>query len=322
VSRVDPATTRIGWIGLGVMGSSMASHLIRGGYSLTVHTRTPERAAAVLSRGARWAKSPRAVAELSDVVFTMLGFPTDVDQVIRGAQSIDGDSAVGNQGVLAGASAGTILVDMTTSRPSLASAIAQAASEAGCIALDAPVSGGDVGARNGSLSIMVGGDEGAYQSLMPLWSLMGKTIIHHGGPGSGQRAKLVNQTLIASNMIGVCEALLLAERSGLDLERVLGSVSVGAAGSWSLQNLAPRMARQDWSAGFFVEHFVKDLAITLEECQQLGIDLPGVTLAKTLYERLQSMGHGRSGTQALLLAVRAMQVGQDDAMLAGMKPMP
>jgi 3-hydroxyisobutyrate dehydrogenase len=286
---------KLGWIGLGVMGGSMCTHLLRADYPLTVYTRTRAKAAPQLAAGAVWADSPRAVAESSDVVFTMVGFPRDVREVV-----------LGEDGVLAGLRAGGILVDMTTSEPALAVELAEAARARGAWAVDAPVSGGDVGAREARLSIMVGGNAEALAVVRPALELLGRTIVHHGGPGTGQHAKLVNQTLIASNMVGVCEGLLYAQRAGLDPERVLASVSGGAAGSWSLANLAPRMLAGDFAPGFYVEHFVKDMSIALREAERMKLSLPGLALAKQLYERLVALGHARSGTQALVLALAEM----------------
>jgi 3-hydroxyisobutyrate dehydrogenase len=283
---------KLGWIGLGVMGRSMCAHLLGAGHAVTVYTRTPARADEVIAAGAVWADSPRAVAEASDVVFTMVGFPRDVREV-----------ALGEGGVLAGLRAGGILVDMTTSEPALAVEIAAAARARGAWALDAPVSGGDVGAREARLSIMVGGDAKPFEAVRPLFERLGRTIVHHGGPGSGQHAKMVNQTLIASNMIGVCEGLLYAQSAGLDPERVLASVSGGAAGSWSLANLAPRMLAGDFSPGFYVEHFVKDMEIAGRAAARMQLSLPGLTLAKQLYAQLAGSGHARSGTQALVLTL-------------------
>jgi 3-hydroxyisobutyrate dehydrogenase len=293
-ATVAPGRTRIGWIGLGVMGEPMCAHLQRAGYALTVFTRTPERAAARRAEGAVWADSPLAVAETSDVVFTMLGFPRDVREVV-----------LGERGVLAGLSAGGILVDASTSEPALAVEIAAAARTRDAWALDAPVSGGDVGAREGRLSIMVGGDAGACEAVRPALEVLGRAVVHQGGPGAGQHTKMVNQTLIASNMVGVCEGLLYAHRAGLDPERVLASVSGGAAGSWSLANLAPRMLAGDFAPGFYVEHFIKDMEIALRESDRMGLSLPGLALARDLYRRLAESGHGRSGTQALVLALAA-----------------
>jgi len=283
---------RLGWIGLGVMGAPMCAHLRRAGHELTVHTRTRGRADRAIAEGCVWGDSPRAVAEASEIVFTMVGFPRDVREVL-----------LGECGALAGLRAGAIAVDMTTSEPALAIEIAAAAHARGVRAVDAPVSGGDVGAREARLSIMVGGDPAAFDAVRPLLGVLGRTIVHHGGPGAGQHAKMVNQTLIATNMVGVCEGLLYAQRAGLDPERVLASVSGGAAGSWSLANLAPRMLAGDFRPGFYVEHFVKDMEIALREAERMHLVLPGLALAKQLYERLARAGHARSGTQALLLAL-------------------
>jgi 3-hydroxyisobutyrate dehydrogenase len=282
----------LGWIGTGVMGSSMCGHLLAAGHRVTVHTRTRERAEGLLARGAEWASSPAEVASRSDVIFTMVGFPADLREIV-----------LGGRGVLAGARDGSILVDMTTSEPSLAQEIHAAAAELGVGSIDAPVSGGDVGARNATLSIMVGGDAQAVERVRPLLEVLGKTIVHEGGPGAGQHTKMVNQILIASGMVGVCEALLYAFKAGLELETVLAAVSSGAAGSWSLTNYAPRMLKGDFEPGFFVEHFIKDLEIALAEARRMDLALPGLALAHELYLALRAQGGGRKGTQALLLAL-------------------
>lgn len=274
------------------MGLSMSRRLLAAGCRLTVYSRTAARCEELLRAGARWAASPAEVASACNVVFSMVGFPDDVREV-----------HLGRQGTLQAARPGTILVDMSTSRPALAVEIALAAEKAGARSLDAPVSGGDVGARNGTLSIMVGGPADAFRAVFPLFEWMGKTILHQGPAGAGQHTKLVNQILIANNMVGVCEALLYAWRSGLDLERVLQSVSSGAAGSWSLSNLAPRIVAGDFQPGFFVEHFIKDMGIALEEAAQLKIALPGLALARQLYLALQAQGGEKLGTQALQLAL-------------------
>jgi len=277
------------------MGGAMCGHLLRAGFAATIFSRTRAKAQPLLSAGAVWAESPRAVAEAADIVFTMVGFPEDVRAVV-----------LGRDGVLAGARPGMVIIDMTTSQPALAVEIAAAAARQGVISLDAPVSGGDVGAREARLSIMMGGDAATAAALTPCWKAMGQTYLHQGGPGAGQHTKLVNQILIASNMIGVCEALLYAQRAGLDLAQVLESVSRGAAGSWSLSNLAPRILAGDFAPGFFVEHFIKDLRIALAEARRLRLNLPGLALAEELYQSLADQGHGRSGTQALQLAVAAL----------------
>ena len=295
VTKIAPGTTRIGWIGTGVMGSSMCGHLLGAGFSATVYNRTKEKARALLDRGAQWADSPKAVAESSDVIFTIVGFPADVRSVI-----------LGPEGVLAGCGKGDVVVDMTTSEPSLAVEIAEAAAARGAHSVDAPVSGGDVGAREARLSIMIGGEADVVAALDPCWQAMGKTIVHQGGPGAGQHAKMVNQTLIATNMIGVCEGLLYAYRAGLDLETVMKSVASGAAGSWSLSNLGTRIIANNFDPGFFVEHFIKDMGIALDEAKRMGLALPGLALAHQLYLSLRALGHGRDGTQALHLALAAM----------------
>ncbi len=285
-------SSRIGWIGTGVMGRSMCAHLLDQGFTATVYSRTREKAATLLEKGAAWADSPHAVAEQSDVVFTIVGFPHDVRQVI-----------LGQQGALAGCKPGNILVDMTTSEPSLAEEIAAAGEAKGVHSVDAPVSGGDVGAREARLSIMIGGEREVVDALMPCFTAMGKTIVYQGGAGAGQHTKMVNQTLIATNMIGVCEALLYAYRAGLDLNTVMESVASGAAGSWSLSNLGPRIIAGNFDPGFFVEHFIKDMGIALAEAKRMGLALPGLALAHQLYIALQSQGHGRDGTHALELAL-------------------
>ena len=272
-------STRVGWIGTGVMGASMCGHLLEAGYPATVHNRTREKAEALLGRGAAWAATPAEVAAASDVVFTIVGYPADVRSVI-----------LGPEGVLAGAREGATVVDMTTSEPSLAVEIHEAAQAKGVAAIDAPVSGGDVGARNATLSIMVGGDEDAVERVRPLFEAMGKTIVRQGGPGAGQHTKMVNQILIATGMIGVCEALLYGYRAGLDLETVLESVAGGAAGSWSLSNYGPRMLAGNFDPGFMVEHFVKDMGIALSEARRMNLSLPGLALAEQLYVALDRPG--------------------------------
>ncbi len=293
--QIAPAKTRIGWIGTGVMGVSMCGHLLEAGFHATVHNRTRAKAEPLLARGARWADDPQAVAAAADVIFTMVGYPAEVRAVV-----------LGHRGALAGCRPGAILVDMSTSEPSLAAAIARAAAERGVQSVDAPVSGGDVGAREARLSIMAGGDPDVVRALAPCWQAMGKTVVHQGGPGAGQHAKLTNQILIATNMIGVCEALLYAYRAGLDLEKVMQSVASGAAGSWSLLNLGPRIMANNFAPGFFVEHFLKDMGIALAEAKRMGLALPGLALAEQLYVSLQATGHGRDGTQALILALARM----------------
>jgi len=295
VTEIEAGKTRIGWIGTGVMGASMCGHLLGAGFSTTVYNRTRQKAERLLERGALWAMSPKEAAEASDVIFTIVGYPADVRAVI-----------LGEDGVLAGCAEGNVIVDMTTSEPSLAIEIAEAAAEKGVYAVDAPVSGGDVGAREATLSIMIGGEREVVEALGPCWEAMGRTIVHQGGPGAGQHTKMVNQVLIATNMIGVCEALLYGYRAGLDLVTVMKSVASGAAGSWSLTNLGARIIDNNFDPGFFVEHFVKDMGIALEESKRMGLSVPGLALAHQLYLSLVALGGGRDGTQALMLALASM----------------
>lgn len=295
VSKAEPGKTRIGWIGTGVMGRWMCHHLMSKGYSATVYTRSRDKAGPLMEAGAAWADSPKAVAERSDVVFAIVGFPPDVREVF-----------LGPHGALAGSKAGNVLVDMTTSEPSLAREIYEAARAKGVGSVDAPVSGGDVGAKEARLSIMVGGDAEVIEAIRPLLECMGKTIVHQGPAGAGQHTKMVNQILISTNMIGVCEALLYAYKAGLDLKTVLQSVGGGAAASWSLNNLAPRIMDRNFEPGFFVEHFIKDMGIALEESKKMGLVMPGLALANQLYLSVQAHGYGRKGTQALMLALEGL----------------
>ncbi|MDO4574893.1 MAG: NAD(P)-dependent oxidoreductase [Planctomycetia bacterium] len=292
---------RIGWIGTGIMGGAMVARLLAAGHTCVVFSRTKGRAENLLAAGAVWADSPRRVAEACDVVFTMVGFPTDVEEVILNPET----------GVLRGfqetGAAGKMVVDMTTSRPSLAKRIFEAAAKIGVSSLDAPVSGGDVGAKNGTLSIMVGGTHETFEKLADVWEILGKTVQFQGAAGAGQHTKMVNQILIAGNMMGVCEALRYAKKAGLDTDTVLASVATGAAGSWSLSHLGPRILNGDFAPGFRIRHFVKDLRIALEEADAMELDLPGTTLAKRLYELLQDSGHGDDGTQALYLGVTSTE---------------
>ena len=290
--QFSPKQTRIGWLGTGVMGASMCGHLLQAGYQATIFSRTKSKAEPLLAGGANWADSPRAVAEQADVVFSIVGFPADVREVI-----------LGEQGALAGCQPGAVLVDMTTSEPSLAIEIAATAAKKDVISIDAPVSGGDVGAKNGTLSIMIGGDQETVEALAPCWDAMGSTWVLQGGPGAGQHTKMVNQTLIGAGMVGVCEALLYGYRAGLDLEQVMQSVASGAAGSWSLSNLGPRIIAGNFDPGFFVEHFLKDMGIVLAEARKMKLALPGMALAEQLYQALAAQGHEKKGTHSLILAL-------------------
>lgn len=285
----------IGWVGTGVMGRWMCEHCIKNGYQVRVYNRTSAKTEPLRRLGATVVDSPRRAAEGAEMVFTIVGVPADVRQVI-----------LAPDGVLSGLKPGGIAIDMTTSQPSLAVEIAAEARRRGVAALDAPVSGGDVGAREARLSIMVGGDAAAFERALPLFRCMGKTITHMGGAGQGQHAKMVNQILIAGNMVGVVEGLLYAQRAGLDLSTVIGAVGAGAAGSWSINNLGPRIIKGDFAPGFMVDHFVKDMGIAIEETRRMELRLPGLELARELYVRLQRLGHGRAGTHALMLALAEM----------------
>lgn len=287
--------TCIGWVGTGVMGLSMCGHVMRKGYKTSVFNRTRGKALPLIEKGAGWADSPREVAERSDVVFTMLGFPQDVREVY-----------FGERGILEAARPGMILVDMTTTEPALATEIYQAARERGAFSVDAPVSGGDVGARNAALSIMLGGDRPVVDTIRPLLETMGKDLVHQGPAGAGQHAKMCNQIVIAGTMIGVCESLIYGMKAGLDLPTMLSSIQGGAARCWSLDNLAPRILRRDFAPGFFVDHFIKDMGIALKEAARMGLSLPGLALVHQLYLAVKAQGHGKCGTQALILALEQM----------------
>lgn len=278
----------IGFIGIGVMGKSMARNLLKNGYSLVVYTRTKEKALSLLEEGATWANSPKEVAEQAHVIITIVGYPHDVKEVY-----------LGENGIIHHAKEHTYLIDMTTSTPTLAKEIYEEAKKRNMYALDAPVSGGDIGARDGKLSIMVGGDKEAFDAVLPIFQALGTNIVYQGKAGSGQHTKMCNQIAIASNMIGVAEAMVYAKKSGLDPEKVLQSIASGAAGSWSLSNLAPRMMKGDFAPGFYIKHFLKDMKIALEEAEKLGMDAPGLSLAYSLYNELADKGEENSGTQAL-----------------------
>ena len=280
---------RIGFIGLGVMGTSMAAHLMAAGHSLTVFNRTREKAEGLIKRGAQWADTPGAVAAASDILISMVGYPHDVEKIY-----------FGEGGILSAMKAGGYVVDMTTSSPKLARRLYEAAKEREIASLDAPVSGGDIGARNASLVVMVGGDRGAFDAVKSIFELLGRTIRYFGPAGSGQYAKMANQIAIASNMMGVCEAVAYAKRAGLDPAEVVETISGGAAGSWSLSNLAPRMLRGDYAPGFFIKHFIKDMGIALASAEEMHLDLPGLKLAKRLYDELSARGMEDNGTQALI----------------------
>lgn len=285
---MDLQNMQIGFIGTGVMGKSMVRNLMKAGFSVSIFTRTKEKAEDLLSEGASWAHSPKELAQNCDVIISIVGTPQDVEEVYLGVE-----------GIITNGKEGLYIIDMTTSKPSLAKKLYEEAKKKGISSLDAPVSGGDIGARDGKLSIMVGGDKEAFEKMLPIFQAMGTNIVYQGPVGSGQHTKMCNQIVIASGMIGVCEALVYAEKSGLDPETVLQSISTGAASSWSLSNLAPRIIKGNFEPGFFIKHFIKDMGIALEEAEKMGMDAPGLSLAKRMYEELAEKGEENSGTQAL-----------------------
>ena len=289
---------KIGWIGTGVMGASMAGHLQAAGHELAVFNRTRAKADALLAGGAAWCDTPAAVAANSEIVFSIVGFPRDV-----------ASTYLGDDGVLAADGPCRIVVDMTTSQPSLAVKIGESAAGKNIGSLDAPVSGGDIGARNAALAIMVGGEQAVFDEIQPLFELMGKTIALMGGYGAGQHTKMCNQILISGTMIGVCESLMYGSTVGLDQQAVIDVIGSGAASSWAINNLGPRIVQKDYDPGFYVEHFIKDMGIALEEAAALDLALPGLALVHQLYTAVKAQGHGRDGTQALILALKALNGG-------------
>ena len=279
---------RIGFIGLGVMGRSMARHLRNAGHDVTVYNRTKSRADEVIALGATWAETPAAVARAADIVITMVGYPRDVEEVY-----------FGSAGLIENAQPGALLIDMTTSTPSLAVRIADACAQRGVGALDAPVSGGDVGAREARLTIMVGGTRDDFDRALPAFQIMGKNINLMGGPGAGQHTKMCNQIAIASGMLGVCEALAYAKGAGIDQTKMIETISTGAAASWSLSNYGPRIIKGDFAPGFYVKHFIKDMEIALQSAEEMGLAVPGLKLALEMYGKLARDNGGELGTQAL-----------------------
>ena len=278
----------IGFIGLGVMGNSMAGHLQNAGYALNVYNRTKERAQSLIDKGAKWQDSVADVAANSNIIITIVGFPHDVEEVYLGAE-----------GIIANAEPGSLLIDMTTSKPNLAQQIANDAAARNIASVDAPVSGGDLGAKEARLSIMVGANEDAFERAKPVLEIMGKNIVLQGPAGSGQHTKMCNQIAISTLMIGVVEAMEYAKKSGLDPFTVLKSIESGAAGSWSLSNITPRALKEDFAPGFYVKHFIKDMGIALDSASEMNLDLPGLSLAKKLYDKLAELGYENDGTQAL-----------------------
>lgn len=285
---VSSENTVIGFVGTGVMGKSMAGHLLKAGYPLVVYTRTKEKASELIEKGAEWAETPAAVAKKANVIITIVGYPADVEEVY-----------LGENGIITNGRENTYVIDMTTSTPTLAKRIYEEARKIGIYAIDAPVSGGDIGARDAKLSIMAGGDRDAFLAVEPIFNLLGTNIVYQGNAGAGQHTKMCNQIAIASNMIGVCEAVVYAEKAGLDPKTVLQSITSGAAGSWSLSNLAPRMIEGNFEPGFYIKHFIKDMNIALNEAEAMGMMTPGLSLAKKMYAELAENGEENSGTQAL-----------------------
>lgn len=290
---VSIENTKIGWIGTGIMGEPMCGHIVDAGYKTFIYTRSKEKAEGLIAKGAIWCGSPGEVANSSDVIFTIVGFPEDVREVY-----------FGENGIFKKLRKGSVLVDMTTTEPSLAIEIYEKAKAGGAYSVDAPVSGGDVGARDARLSIMVGGDSDVVETVLPLLGLLGHKIVYEGGPGAGQHTKMCNQITVGGVMIGICEALLYCYKAGLDPDTMIKTVSAGAASTWLMENLGPRIAENDFKPGFFVEHFIKDLGIALSESERMNLDLPGLKLAKSLYEKTAELGYGRLGTQALYLALK------------------
>ena len=281
---------KLGWIGTGVMGAAIVRNLMMAGYDVTVYNRTKRKADALVAAGATWAATPAAVAEASDVVFTMVGFPQDVEQVY-----------FGDHGIFSGLAAGKTVIDMTTSQPKLAVKIATYAREHDMHALDAPVSGGDIGAKNATLTVMVGGDADTYEAMLPLFDVLGHKVNHFGAAGTGQHAKMANQIMIAGTMTGLTEMLLYTKAAGLDPEKVLATLSSGGADNWSMDNYVPRILKDDYTPGFFARHFLKDLRIALSEADAMGLDLVATAQAKRLYEVMVDVkGLGDQGTQGLI----------------------
>lgn len=278
----------VGFIGTGVMGKSMARHILQAGHVVHVYTRTAAKADELVQEGAVWQDTPARLAAVCDVIITMVGYPRDVEQIYWG-----------EEGLLAHARSGAYLIDMTTSSPLLAQRIHAAAAEKGLHALDAPVSGGDVGAKEARLSIMVGGHREHYEAVLPLLKRMGTNVVWQGSAGAGQHTKMCNQIAIAANMLGVCEALAYAQHAGLNPEQVLKSIESGAAGSWSLSNLGSRIIAGNFEPGFYVKHFIKDMGIALESAKEMGLDTPGLALAESLYQQLSELGYDDKGTQVL-----------------------
>jgi 3-hydroxyisobutyrate dehydrogenase len=285
----------IGWIGTGLMGNPMVKHLLKAGYTVNVHNRSKEKAFDLIDLGCSWFDTPAELAATADIIVTIIGSPKDVEECY-----------FGTDGIFTGLRSGTILVDMTSTKPTLSIKIAKAASEVNCESIDAPVSGGQLGAINQNLSIMIGGNKQVVDVIYPMFEIFGKNIVYQGKPGSGQHTKICNQITIAGTLIGVCEGLIYGLKAGLDLPVMLQSITKGAAGCWSLDVLAPKIVKGDYSAGFSVDNFVKDISIALEEAEAMQLSLPGLALVKQLYITVQAMGRGSSGNQSLYLALEKL----------------
>lgn len=295
--KTSKSEARIGWIGTGIMGAPMAGHLAAAGYNVSVYSRTKNKAENLIARGCGWYDTPAAIAENCNIIFTIVGYPEDVEEVY-----------FGGAGILGSLKPGSVVVDMTTTLPGLAVRIDEACRKTGSYAVDAPVSGGQVGAENGALSVMIGGEKEIVEAVMPIMDVFSKNMVYQGPAGSGQHTKMCNQIVVAGTMIGVCESLIYGAKSGLDLSTVLSSISKGAAGCWTLDVLAPKVVAGDFEPGFMVEHFVKDLGIALQEAELMKLNLPGTALAKELYGKLVEMGKSTKGTQALYLALDSMSI--------------
>lgn len=280
---------RVGFIGIGVMGESMARHLIKKGYEVAVYTRTEEKAQRVIAEGATWCHSVAECAKGRDAVITMVGYPRDVEEVY-----------FSEAGILASADKGTYLIDMTTTSPKLAIKIDQVAQEKGLHALDAPVSGGDVGAQKGTLAIMVGGTQEDFEACHPIFECMGTNIVYEGKAGNGQHTKMANQIALGGVIASLCEAMTYAKSVGLNMDKMLGTISTGAAGSWQMSHMAPRIAEGDLNPGFYIKHYIKDMNIALEEAQDVGLKMEMMEKIRAMYEKLQEEGYGDLGTQALI----------------------
>ncbi|HEC44273.1 MAG TPA: NAD(P)-dependent oxidoreductase [Bacteroides sp.] len=293
--NVSLSEAKIGWIGTGIMGAPMAGHLVDAGYNVSVYSRTKSKAEKLIAKGCDWYDTPAAVTENCNIVFTIVGYPKDVEEVY-----------FGEGGILKSLRRDSVVIDMTTTLPGLAVRIDESCRAIGAHSVDAPVSGGEVGAVNGALSVMIGGEKNVVEAVLPIMDNFSKNMVYQGEAGAGQHTKMCNQIVVGGTMIGVCESLIYGAKAGLDLTTVLSSISKGAAGCWSLDVLAPKVVAGDFEPGFMVEHFIKDLGIVLEEAENMNLNLPGTSLVKELYETVVEMGGATKGTQALYLALEKM----------------